>query len=254
MSQPSESARAAAPAEGAARPLWVYRLGRVPYEEAWALQRALVALRKEGAIPDALLTLEHPDVVTLGRNAGAASLLWSAEELSARGVQLVVSDRGGDATYHGPGQLVAYPILDLRPDWADVPRFVRALEQVMLDVLASYGLTGGRVEGAPGVWLSHPDRKLGAVGARISRWVTHHGVALNVNTDLRRFGLIVPCGLAGKGVSSLARELGAEVDFEEARERLIARFAATFGRAAEARAPETLPRPAEGAAVGGEST
>ena len=234
------------------RPLWVYRLGRVPYEEAWALQRALVALRKEGAIPDVLLTLEHPAVVTLGRNAGAASLLLSEEALAARGVQLVVSDRGGDATYHGPGQLVAYPILDLRPDWADVPRFVRALEQVMLDVMASYGLEGGRVEGAPGAWLPHPDRKLGAVGARISRWVTHHGVALNINTDLSHFGLIVPCGLVGKGVSSVARELGGVVDFEEARERLIARFAATFGRARVDRDPQTLPPLAEGAA-GGES-
>lgn len=241
------SALTSPPSEGAPRPLWVYRLGRVPYEEAWALQRALVALRKEGVIPDVLLTLEHDPVVTLGRNAGAESLLWGEEHLAAQGVQLVVSDRGGDATYHGPGQLVAYPILDLRPDWADVPRFVRALEQVMLEVMGSYGLVGGRVEGAPGAWLSQPDRKLGAVGARISRWVTHHGVALNINTNLSHFGLIVPCGLAGKGVSSVARELGGEVDFEEARERFIERFVVTFGRAREDRDPQTLPRPDEGA-------
>ena len=218
-----------------ARALRVARLGRVPYQEAWALQRALVELRKRDEIPDTLLTLEHPPVITLGRNAGVESLLFSEEALKARGVELVISDRGGDATYHGPGQLVAYPILDLRPDWADVPRFVRTLEQVMLDVMSSYGLEGDRVEGAPGAWLladeRHPlDRKLGAVGARISRWVTHHGVALNVNTHLPHFQLIVPCGLSNKGVSSLAQARGELINFEEARSRFIEAFAQRFGR------------------------
>ena len=217
------------------RELRVARLGRVPYQEAWALQRELVELRKANEIPDTLLTLEHDPVVTLGRNAGVESLLWGEEHLKAQGVELVISDRGGDATYHGPGQLVAYPILDLRPDWADVPRFVRTLEQVMLDVCASYDLEGGRVEGAPGAWLladehSPLDRKLGAVGARISRWVTHHGVALNINTHLPHFKLIVPCGLADKGVSSVANELGEQVDFEQARERFIEAFATRFHR------------------------
>ena len=217
------------------RALRVARLGRVPYLEAWALQKALVSLRKSGEVKDTLLLLEHPPVITLGRNAGAGSLLWSEEELRARGVELVTSDRGGDATYHGPGQLVAYPILDLQPDMPDIPRFVRTLEQVMLDVLSSYGLEGGRVHDAPGAWLfaddSHPlDRKLGAVGARVSRWVTHHGVALNINTHLPHFQLIIPCGIADKGVSSVAQELGAPVDFEEARGRFVDAFASRFSR------------------------
>lgn len=228
------------------RALRVARLGLTPYREAWALQRALVALRKRGEVEDTLLLLEHPPVITLGRNAGAGSLLWGEEELRARGVELVTSDRGGDATYHGPGQLVAYPILDLQPDMPDIPRFVRTLEQVMLDVMASYGLEGGRVSDAPGAWLfadeAHPlDRKLGAVGARVSRWVTHHGVALNINTHLPHFALIVPCGISGKGVSSVAHELGRTIEFEEARERFIEAFAARFSREITEISPAELP-------------
>jgi len=239
MSRGVAEAQAADATPTPTRLLRVARLGLTPYREAWALQRALVALRKADEIEDTLLLLEHPPVITLGRNTGADSLLWSEEHLAERGVSLVTSDRGGDATYHGPGQLVAYPILDLKPDMADIPRFVRTLEQVMLDVMESYGLVGGRVETAPGAWLlaadapagsGSIDRKLGAVGARVSRWVTHHGVALNINTHLPHFELIVPCGISDKGVSSLAHELGRELDFEEAMARFERAFAARFRR------------------------
>lgn len=228
------------------RHLRVARLGLMPYRKAWALQRALVQLRKAGRIEDTLLLLEHPPVITLGRNAGVESLLWSKEDLSAQGLDLVTSDRGGNATYHGPGQLVAYPILDLQPDMADIPRFVRTLEQVMLDVMKSYDLHGGRMADAPGAWLfadqTNPlDRKLGAVGARVSRWVTHHGVALNVNTHLPHFKLIIPCGISDKGVSSLAQELGRQLDFKEVQELFIQLFSEHFKRVVLDLDPSELP-------------
>lgn len=219
------------------RPLHVRRLGRVPYGEAWALQRALVAERTAGAIPDTLLLLEHDPVVTLGRDGNRGSLLLDEAGFAARGVELVESDRGGDATFHGPGQLVAYPILDLKPDLQDVGKFVRGLEQAMIDTVADYGLTAGRDKGNPGVWLEDPPRKIGAIGARISRWITHHGVALNVNVDLAYFGLIVPCGIVGKGVTSLQRELGRAVPLAEVADRLAAHLAARFGRALVAEVP-----------------
>ncbi|MCA9539174.1 MAG: lipoyl(octanoyl) transferase LipB [Myxococcales bacterium] len=215
---------------GALRPLRVRYLGRVPYREAWALQRALVEDRKAGTIEDTLLLLEHDPVVTLGRDGSRASLLRDEAALTRLGVELVESDRGGDATVHGPGQVVAYPILDLRPDRKDVRRYVRDLEQSMIDTCADYGLTVGRLDGAPGVWLAEPDRKIGALGCRLSRWVTMHGVALNANTDLRLFDLIVPCGLHGKGVTSLAAELGHRVSMVEVMERLAGHVARRFGR------------------------
>ena len=216
------------------RPLHAYRLGRVPYRDAWALQQRLVEARKADAIPDTVLLLEHDPVVTLGRAGSRASLLHDEAALASRGVDLVHSDRGGDATYHGPGQLVVYPILDLRPDWKDVRRFVGALEQMMIDTCADFGVHPTRREGDPGIWLradeTGPDRKIGAIGARFSRWVSHHGVALNVNTHMAHFGLIIPCGIRNGGVTSLQMELGQTVDLDAVTTCIAEHLARIFGR------------------------
>ena len=215
------------------RQLQVYRLGEINYQTAWDLQKKYVELRKADQVPDTLFILSHPPTITLGRNSGNQSLLFGEAILHQAGLALVESDRGGDATYHGPGQIVAYPILDLRPDLQDIPKFVRLLEQTMMNVMMLYGLEGKRVEGAPGAWLDQPDRKLGAVGARISRWITHHGIALNVNTNLAHFNYIIPCGLADKGVSSLQKELGYPLDFNQVQSELISQFGLLFNRKIE---------------------
>jgi lipoyl(octanoyl) transferase len=208
----------------------VYDLGRIRYQDAWLLQKHLVEKRKQDQIEDSLLLLEHDRVITLGRDGSRKSLLFPEEILQDQGVDLVESDRGGDATYHGPGQLVAYPILNLKGELEDIPKFVRLLEQVMIDCIADQGLVGTRLEGTPGTWLLNPERKIGAVGARISRWITHHGVALNVNTNLEDFSLIVPCGLVGKGVTSMANELGAALDFQQVKLNFAEHFARGFQR------------------------
>lgn len=214
----------------ALRPLRVRNLGRVSYRDAYDLQESLVAARQAGEGWDTLLLLEHPPVITLGRGADHGNVRFPGPWLEARGVELVESDRGGDATFHGPGQLMAYPILDLRPDWKDVRRFVAALEFTMIATLADYGLSAAPLAGYPGVWLSAPERKIGAIGARIRRWVTNHGLALNVNTDLSYFDLIVPCGIPDKGVTSLQRELGHEVPLAEVASKLTGHLAQVFGR------------------------
>jgi len=213
------------------RPLHVQFLGRVPYGEGLVLQRRLAEERKRDQIDDTLLLLEHEPVVTLGRNSGTDSVIASAVELKSRGVEVVESDRGGDATFHGPGQIVGYPIIDLRPDRKDIRRYVRSLEKVMIDTVATYGIRGHGCTDAPGVWLSDPERKIGAIGARVSRWVTHHGFALNVNTDMSFFDLIVPCGIRDRGVTSLARELKHRVSIVEVMERLAEGLAREFERA-----------------------
>jgi lipoyl(octanoyl) transferase len=195
------------------RTLTVYRLGRVPYAAAHALQERLVEARKEDAIGDTLLLLEHPKVITLGRAAKRAHVLFDEAALAARGYELFEIGRGGDATFHGPGQLVAYPIVDLKPERADVRRYVRDLEETMIRVCADHGLVADRVDKLNGAWIG--DRKVGAVGVRISRWVTMHGFALNVNTELESFSAIVPCGIRDRGVTSLSRELGRTVLREE---------------------------------------
>ena len=212
------------------RALDVHYLGRLSYLEAWSLQKDLVAQRKAGEIEDTLLLLEHDPVVTLGRDGRQDNLRTDENGLKARGVELVESDRGGDVTFHGPGQVVGYPIIDLRPDCKDVRRYVRHLEQTMIDTVAEYGLTADRLQGSPGVWLSEPYRKIGAIGARISRWVTHHGFALNVNTDLRYFDLIVPCGIADKGVTSIEQEVGARISMIEVMESLATNLAKQLER------------------------
>jgi lipoyl(octanoyl) transferase len=210
------------------RPLTVRRLGRLGYEDGLRLQARLVAERQGQAIPDTLLLLEHEPVVTLGRNARRENLLLPEDELRRRGVEVFETGRGGDVTYHGPGQAVGYPILDLSPDRRDVHRYVRDLEEVMIRACADYGIAAGRVPGLTGTWVG-PD-KIGAIGVRIARWVTSHGFAFNVGTDLSAFGLIVPCGIRERGVTSLERLLGRPVELEETMDRLTAHFAAVFGR------------------------
>ena len=208
------------------RSLEVRRLGRVPYARGLELQQQLVAERQAGRVPDQLLLLEHDPVFTLGRNARAANVLLPAGTLRERGFEVFETGRGGDVTYHGPGQVVGYPILDLAPDRRDVHRYVRDLEQVMIRTCADYGLEASRVQGLTGTWLG--DEKIGAIGVRIARWVTSHGFAFNVGTDLSAFDLIVPCGIRGRGVTSLERQLGRPLPLEEVMDRIAANFAAVF--------------------------
>ena len=211
-----------------ARPLLIRRLGRVPYGQALALQEALVTRRQRGEIDDTLLLLEHAPVVTLGRSADRANVLLSREALQARGVALFETGRGGDVTYHGPGQVIGYPIVDLSPDRRDVHRYVRDLEDVMIRVCSDYALAAHRVPGMSGCWVG--SGKIGAIGVRIARWVTSHGFAFNVATDLDAFGLIVPCGIADRTVTSLAAQLGREVPLPEVMDRIADSFVAVFER------------------------
>lgn len=217
---------------GSERRLNVRRLGRVAYAEGLALQRALVEQRKAGAIDDQLLLLEHPHVLTLGvrGDGGRSHILAAPDLLAARGVEVHETGRGGDITYHGPGQIVGYPILDLKPDRQDVHRYVRDLEEVLIRTAADYGIDAGRVDGLTGVWVGR--EKLAAIGVRIARWVTSHGFAFNVTTDLDYFGLIVPCGIADRGVTSLERLLGRTVDRNEVEDRIVAHFCRVFYRVA----------------------
>jgi lipoyl(octanoyl) transferase len=211
------------------RPLEVRRLGTVEYQAALDLQKQLVEDRKNGRIPDQLLLLEHPPVITLGvktRN-DRSHVLGTPESLAAQGVALFETGRGGDVTYHGPGQLVGYPILDLKPDRCDVHRYVRDLEEVLIHAVADFGITAGRIPGLTGIWVD--DEKLAAIGVRISRWVTSHGFALNVCTDLSGFGLIVPCGITDKGVTSMERLLGRLAPMAEVENAIAARFEGVFG-------------------------
>jgi lipoyl(octanoyl) transferase len=208
------------------RPIEIRRLGRVPYARGLELQEQLVAERQAGRIPDQLLLLEHDPVFTLGRNARSENVLFPAEALRERGFEVFETGRGGDVTYHGPGQVVGYPILDLAPDRRDVHRYVRDLEEVMIRTCADYGLEASRVQGLTGTWLG--DQKIGAIGVRIARWVTSHGFAFNVGTDLSAFDLIVPCGIRGRGVTSLERQLGRPLPLEEVMDRIAANFAEVF--------------------------
>jgi lipoyl(octanoyl) transferase len=203
------------------------QLGLVDYAAALELQRERVAQRKAGTIPDTLLLLEHPHVYTLGRNARQENMLVSAEWLASRGARVFQTDRGGDVTYHGPGQLVGYPILDLTQHRRDISWYMRSLEEVFIRTARDYGVEAERLPGAAGVWVGND--KLAAMGVHLSRWVTSHGFALNVNTDLRYFEWIVPCGLHGKGVTSLAKLLGRAVEMEEVAARVVEHFGAVFG-------------------------
>jgi lipoyl(octanoyl) transferase len=210
------------------RPLRVLQLDRVPYARGLELQAEAVAALQAKTGPETLFLLEHDPVFTMGRTTRAENVLFPAEALRARGFEVFETGRGGDVTYHGPGQLVGYPILDLNPDRRDVHRYVRDLEEVLIRVLADYGLQAGRVAGRTGAWVG--DEKVAAIGVRIARWVTSHGFALNVSTDLAPFQLIVPCGIADKGVTSLERLLGRAVDPAELRSRVVARTCEVFER------------------------
>jgi lipoyl(octanoyl) transferase len=216
---------------GILRSLEVRRLGRVPYAEALALQRSLVADRQAGRVGDLLILLDHPHVLTLGvrGDGGRSHILAAPDLLAARGVEVHETGRGGDITYHGPGQVVGYPIVDLKPDRCDVHRYVRDLEEVLIRTAGDYGIEARRMPGLTGVWVG--DEKLAAIGVRIARWVTSHGFAMNVSTDLEYFRLIVPCGIADRGVTSLSRLLDRAIDAREVEDRLVVHFGEVFDRA-----------------------
>jgi lipoyl(octanoyl) transferase len=224
------------------RELEVRRLGVLGYREARELQQVLVRERLAGSLPDLLLLLQHPPVITLGvkGDGGRSNIVATAGRLAELGIEVHEAGRGGDVTYHGPGQVVGYPIVDLRPDRCDVHRYVRDLEEVMIRVCADYGLRAGRVQGMTGTWLG--GEKIGAIGVRISRWITSHGFAFNVNTRLDHFELIVPCGLADRGVTSLEKALGRRVQIEDVEHAFARHFASVFGR--KLMTASATPRPA----------
>ena len=211
-------------------PLSVRRLGVISYAEGLELQRRLVAQRIAGEIGDTLLLLQHDHVLTLGVKAGVGRphILATPERLTELGVELHETGRGGDVTYHGPGQVVGYPIISLKPDRCDVHRYVRELEEVMIRVTGSYGFDAGRIDGLTGAWVEA--EKIGAIGVRIQRWVTSHGFAYNVNTDLDFFKLIVPCGITDRGVTSLRKLMGVDIPIPDVEDRLVEHFRAVFGR------------------------
>src|SRR5258705_13631028 len=200
----------------------------MPYGEALALQRALVEDRRADRIPDTLLLVEHPHVLTLGvrGDGGRSHILATAEALASRNVAVHETGRGGDITYHGPGQIVGYPIIDLKPDRCDVHRYVRDLEDVLMRTAGDYGIGAHRVDGLTGVWVGQ--EKLAAIGVRIARWITSHGFAFNVSTDLDYFSLIVPCGIADRGVKSLDRLLGRTVELADVQQHIIRHFSNVF--------------------------
>ncbi len=241
-----------APQPGAAEPrrvvlprrrLRVQRLGRVEYGDGLKLMEAFARARTSGQLrEDVLLLLEHPPVITLGRGGKRENIVASPEQLAADRIEVVDTNRGGDVTYHGPGQLVAYPIFDLRPDRQDVHRYVRDLEEAVIRTLVDFDIAADRIRGWSGVWLGkqgEPEaRKIAAVGVHLSRWVTTHGVALNVSTQLEHFGFIVPCGIREGGVTSMARELGAAPDLGTVEAALAQRMGEVFGADLHFRGPD----------------
>jgi len=200
----------------------------ITYENAMNLQQTLVDMRQKELVADQLLLLEHPPVITLGRGGDAANLLASSEALRRARVRFYETTRGGDITYHGPGQLVGYPIVHLGEGRRDIRRYVTAIEEVLIQTVAEYGIDAERIEGRRGIWVGH--EKIAAIGVRIARWVTSHGFALNVNTNLEHFRLITPCGLHGTGVTSISRLAGRAVPLGEVREIVAAKFAEVFER------------------------
>jgi lipoyl(octanoyl) transferase len=213
-----------------ARGGYVMQLGLVPYTEAWDLQRSLAGAVSQGAVPDTILLLEHPPVVTLGRRTEDAELHVPEQT----DVEIVETDRGGKSTFHGPGQLVCYPILDLKRHGRDVKRYVRSLEEALIRTVAPFGLTGERIEGLTGVWLTRPPRKLASIGVHVSRWVTTHGYALNVDLDPAPFTeWITACGLEDATFTTIAREAGRPVSVDEVRPYAVRALQEVFGRELE---------------------
>ncbi|HKR64126.1 MAG TPA: lipoyl(octanoyl) transferase LipB [Thermoanaerobaculia bacterium] len=212
----------------------VHNLHLVTYENGMKLQEKLVEMRQRDELPDQLLLLEHPPVVTLGRGGDANNLLASPEMLANERVRFFETTRGGDITYHGPGQLVGYPILHLGENNRDVRKYVTKIEEVLIRTVAECGITAERVEGKRGIWVGND--KIAAIGVRVARWVTSHGWALNVSTNLEHFRLITPCGLHGTGVTSIEQQLGRRVPLDEVRGIIAAKFADVFER-------ELVPRP-----------
>ncbi len=220
-------------ANAAPRISWAVDAGLMAYDSACQLQRDLVGARKAGVIPDVLLVCEHPHVITLGRNGRREHLRASDQVLRQMHIEFYASDRGGDITYHGPGQIVGYPILDLAQHRRDVRWYVEQLEEVLIRATADFGIEGKRLESAHGVWIDSPcgQEKLAALGVHLSRWVTSHGFAYNVSTDLRYFDLIVPCGIPDKRATSLERLLDRAVSAAEVRSRVAEHFGDVFGLA-----------------------
>ena len=219
------------------RELEVHHLGTFPYAEALELQKSLVERRRAGELPDQLLLLEHPHVITLGTAAHTDHILLDEAERRLLGIELFETGRGGDVTYHGPGQLVGYPILDLKPDRCDLHRYVRDLEEVLIRVLNDFGVEARRKEGLSGAWVG--EEKIAAIGVRVSSgWITSHGFALNVHTNLDFFGAIVPCGIREHGVTSLAAHGARTVALDEVAERVAERFGELFGRDLSRPAPD----------------
>jgi len=209
----------------------VRRLGLVPYPEAWALQNRLADARRAGLAPDTLILLEHPHTYTIGRSGTRDHVFLTDSELAVRGITCLDVDRGGDVTYHGPGQLVGYPIFDLGPQ-PDVGRYLRNLEDCLIETLADFGIAAGRLSGYTGVWIG--DRKIAAIGVKVSQGVTTHGFALNVSTDLSLFTHILPCGIPDKGVTSMALDVGRAPAMTEVEARVMAHFSNRFA------VPETI--------------
>jgi lipoyl(octanoyl) transferase len=229
----------------------VVRCGIVPYEEAREAQRRLRNERQRGEIPDVLLLLEHPPVYTRGRRSAPEELPMGAEWYEAQGIEVRDTDRGGRVTYHGPGQLVAYPIVSLRPYGDDVLEYVRRLERVTIEALAAHGVEASVIEGLTGVWAGK--RKIGSIGVHVSRGVTTHGLAVNANNDLQPFEWIVPCGIEGVAMTSLSRELGAEQDLGAFADTLAIRFGAVFDQTPVETSKDALSTyMGENASLGGE--
>src|SRR5579864_3953215 len=213
---------------------FIIDLGLVEYGAAWELQRRVVAARKAGGVPDVLLLCQHPHVITLGRNGKLGNLRASEHVLRRMNVSFFETDRGGDITYHGPGQLVGYPIVNLGEIHRDVAWYLRSLEEAMMRATAEFGVASRRVAGRTGVWVDRPEKqnaeeKLAAIGVHLSRWVASHGFAYNVSTDLRYFDLIVPCGIADKQATSLEKLLGRGVEIKEVAPRIAAHLGELFG-------------------------
>lgn len=207
--------------------LRVLNLGLKDYLSTYQLQKELVRYRANQQIPDTLILVEHPPVITIGRNGTRDNILVTDELLATQGIKVYEIDRGGDITYHGPGQIVGYPILDLNEHGKDLHKLLHMYEEVIIQVLDHYGIHAGRIKEYPGVWVG--SNKIAALGIGVSRWVSYHGFAFNINPNMLHFQMITPCGITGKGITSLNRELGREVDITEVQEKLVDCFCSVFG-------------------------